>query len=59
MIVCDTGPLVAAGLSRDPGHRASVDLFASLYMGGRPMVVPAPIAAEIGYLLHRKRQPTR
>ncbi|MEU6697587.1 PIN domain-containing protein [Pseudonocardia sp. NPDC046786] len=54
MIVCDTGPLVAAGLSRDPDHRASVDLFAALHMSGRPMLMPAPIVAEVGYLLQHK-----
>ncbi|GAA2849562.1 hypothetical protein GCM10010472_03210 [Pseudonocardia halophobica] len=57
MIVCDTGPLVAAGLSRDPDHRASVDLFAALHLSRQPMVVPAPIVAEVGYLLHHKGSP--
>lgn len=57
MIVCDTGPLVAAGLSRDPDHRACADLFAALHLAGRPMMVPAPIVAEVGYLLHHKGSP--
>lgn len=54
MIVCDTAPLVAAALFRDPNHRRCVDLFAGLRMANREMVLPAPIVAEVGYLLERK-----
>lgn len=54
MIVCDTAPLVAAALYRDPDHRRCVDLFAGLRLANRPMFIPAPIVAEVGYLLARK-----
>ncbi|MFR9802760.1 type II toxin-antitoxin system VapC family toxin [Pseudonocardia sp. RS010] len=54
MLVCDTGPLVAAGLSRDPDHHACVELFTAMHLAGRPMVLPAPVVAEVGYLLHRR-----
>ena len=54
MIVCDTGPLVAAALSNDADHQACVDLFSSLHAAGRQMLVPAPVVAEVGYLLARE-----
>lgn len=54
MIVCDTAPLVAAALYRDPDHRRCVDLFAGVRMANREMFLPAPIVAEVGYLLERK-----
>ncbi|MGL5850826.1 MAG: type II toxin-antitoxin system VapC family toxin [Phycicoccus sp.] len=53
MIVCDTGPLVAAA-DRDDGHnRACTDLFTGLHLARRQVLVPAPVVAEVGYLLGR------
>jgi predicted nucleic acid-binding protein len=46
--------LVAAALFRDPDHRRCVDLFAGLRMANRDMLLPAPIIAEVGYLLAAK-----
>jgi predicted nucleic acid-binding protein len=54
VIVCDTAPLVAAALFRDPDHRRCVDLFAGPRMANRDMLLPAPIIAEVGYLLAAK-----
>lgn len=54
MLVCDTGPLVAAALWKDPDHRRCVDLFTSVRRAGRSMVIPAPVVAEVGYLLGTK-----
>jgi len=54
VIVCDTGPLVAAALSNDADHQVCVDLFSSLHAAGRQMLVPAPVVAEVGYLLARE-----
>ena len=54
MLVCDTGPLVAAGLVRDPDHRSCVDLFTGMHLAGRELLVPAPVVAEVGYLLGAK-----
>jgi uncharacterized protein len=51
VIVCDTGPLVAAALSKDPDHHRCVELFTGMHLAGRRMVLPAPIVAEVGYLL--------
>jgi predicted nucleic acid-binding protein len=52
--VCDTGPLVAAAIIDDAHHRECVDLLASLHLAGRPILVPAPVVAEVGYLLARE-----
>jgi predicted nucleic acid-binding protein len=54
VIVCDTGPLVAAALSNDRDHAACVDLFSGLHAGRHELLVPATVAAEVGYLLARE-----
>jgi predicted nucleic acid-binding protein len=57
VIVCDTGPLVAAALSNDKDHAACVALFTSLHEAGRDLLIPAPVVAEVGYLLDREAGP--
>lgn len=54
MILCDTGPLVAAALSNDDHHRACVDLLTGLHLARRSLLLPAPVTAEVGYLLARE-----
>ncbi len=54
MIVCDTGPLVAAALSNDADHKACVELFTALHAARRELLVPATVVAEVGYLLARE-----
>ena len=54
MIVCDTGPLVAAALSNDADHTACVRLFNDMHAAGRDLLVPATVIAEVGYLLARE-----
>jgi uncharacterized protein len=54
VIVCDTGPLVAAALSNDSDHQACVTLFSELHEVGTELLVPATVAAEVGYLLARE-----
>lgn len=54
MIVCDTGPLVAAAIANDAHHRQCVDLLAALHLAGRQILVPSSVAAEVGYLLARE-----
>jgi len=51
VIVCDTGPLVAAALKNDADHQACVDLFNRLHAEGRELLVPATVVAEAGYLI--------
>lgn len=57
MIVCDTGPLVAAALSNDADHPRCVRLFTDLHAAGRELLVPATVVAEVGYLLAREAGP--
>lgn len=54
MLICDTGPLVAAALTRDPDHHPCVELFTGMHLANRRLVVPAPVVAEVGYLLGTK-----
>ncbi|WP_226367331.1 type II toxin-antitoxin system VapC family toxin [Pseudonocardia sp. ICBG162] len=54
MIVCDTGPLVAAALADDDHHHACVELFTGLHLAGRDLLVPATVVAETGYLIARE-----
>ena len=48
MIVIDTGPVVAAANRKDDYHQQCVDLLQS-FPG--PLLLPAPLLAEIGYML--------
>jgi uncharacterized protein len=57
VILCDTGPIVAAALAGDDHHRACVDLFSGLHPANRPLLVPAAVVAETGYLLNREAGP--
>ncbi len=57
MIVCDTGPLVAAALSNDADHAACIRLFSDMHAAGRDLLVPATVTAEVGYLLNREAGP--
>lgn len=57
MIVCDTGPLVAAAISDDDHHRECVDLLTSLHLARRKVLVPGTVAAEVGYMLARDGGP--
>jgi uncharacterized protein len=58
VILCDTGPLVAAALANDDDHHVCVELMTGLHLAGRPMLVPATVAAEVGYLLGREADAT-
>jgi predicted nucleic acid-binding protein len=57
VIVCDAGPLVAAALANDADHAACVRLFTGLHVAGTQLLVPATVAAEVGYLLAREAGP--
>lgn len=57
MIVCDTGPLVAAALTNDDDHVPCVELLTGMHLAGRPLLVPGPVVAEVGYLLEREGGP--
>jgi len=53
VIVCDTGPIVAAALTDDDRHYECVELFTGLHLARRSLLVPGTVAAEVGYLLAR------
>lgn len=57
MIICDTGPLVAAALANDADHAACVKLFTDLHGAGTQLLVPPTVVAEEGYLLAREAGP--
>ncbi|KLL09641.1 type II toxin-antitoxin system VapC family toxin [Protofrankia coriariae] len=48
MIVVDTGPVVAVANRKDDHHRQCVDLLQN-FPG--PLLLPAPLLSEIGYML--------
>jgi predicted nucleic acid-binding protein len=55
VIVVDTGPLVAAANHDDRDHGRCVDLMGGAARARRPLLVPAPVIAEVCYLLERER----
>jgi uncharacterized protein len=54
VILCDTGPIVAAALDGDDRHHVCVELFTSLHLAGSRLLVPGTVVAEVGYLLDRE-----
>jgi len=48
---------VAAALADDPDYHACTELFTGLHLAERPLLVPATVAAEVGYLLNREGGP--
>jgi predicted nucleic acid-binding protein len=54
VILCDTGPIVAAALVGDDHHHECVELFTGLHMAGRSLLVPGTVVAEVGYMLARE-----
>lgn len=57
MILVDTGPLVAAALSRDVNHVRCTELFTALHLNGEVLLVPALVVTEVCYLLEREAGP--
>jgi predicted nucleic acid-binding protein len=53
-LIVDAAPLVALGDARDPLHAAVGDL---LHAEGGDLVVPAPVSAEVDYLIRRRGTP--
>ena len=54
MIVCDTGPLVAAALSNDSDHKACVELFTALHAApAQSPVTGTPAAPRSGAALDK------
>lgn len=51
MILCDSGPLIAAAASNDADHHACTEMFTGLRLAGRRLLVPQTVVAEVGYML--------
>jgi predicted nucleic acid-binding protein len=51
VILCDSGPLIAAAASNDADHRACTEMFTGLRLAGRRLLVPQTVVAEVGYML--------
>jgi predicted nucleic acid-binding protein len=51
VILCDTGPLVAAANRSDGKYHLCTDMFTGLHLAGRQILIPGTVAAEVGYLL--------
>jgi predicted nucleic acid-binding protein len=51
VILCDTGPLVAAGNKADSDFHSCTELFTGLHLAGRRILIPGTVVAETGYLL--------
>ena len=54
MILVDTGPLVAAALSRDVNHVRCTQLFTALHLNSEALLVSALVVTEVCYLLERE-----
>jgi predicted nucleic acid-binding protein len=54
VILCDTGPIVAAALVDDDDHHACVELITGMHLASRSLLVSGTVVAEVGYLLARE-----
>ena len=57
MILCNSGPLIAASIRDNDDHRLCVDLFSALHLNGERLLVPPTVIAEVGYMLERLGSP--
>lgn len=57
MILFDTGPIVAAAVSNDTHYHQCAELLSSLRLADEELLLPATVAAEIGYLLSERVGP--
>jgi predicted nucleic acid-binding protein len=53
VILCDSGPLIAAAVSKQPDHHACVELFTGLRLADRALLVPATVVAEVGFMIEK------
>lgn len=51
MILCDSGPLIAAAIENDDDYATCIDLFTALRLAQRRLLVPATVVAEVGYMI--------
>ncbi|MDR0483028.1 MAG: PIN domain-containing protein [Cellulomonadaceae bacterium] len=53
MIVCDSGPLIAAASLDDRYHHESHAFFQEVTRSNQRMILPATVVAETGYMIDR------
>ncbi len=58
MILCDTGPIVAAAVRTDAYHRVCTEMFTDLRRAGHRLLLPMTVVAEVGYLLEQRVGPS-
>ncbi|MGI8948156.1 MAG: type II toxin-antitoxin system VapC family toxin [Ornithinimicrobium sp.] len=51
MILCDSGPLIAAAASNDADHYSCTEMFSGLRLAERRLLIPQTVVAEVGYML--------
>lgn len=51
MILCDSGPLIAAATTNDADHHACTEMFSGLRLAERRLLIPQTVVAEVGYML--------
>jgi predicted nucleic acid-binding protein len=59
VILCDSGPLIAAAIEDDDDYPACVDLLTGLRLAQRQLLVPATVVAEVGYMIESLGDPSR
>lgn len=59
MILFDTAPIVAAAFRSEEHYEVCTELFTGLRLAGRRFLLPATVAAEVGYMLDRLGGPQR
>lgn len=52
MVIFDTGPIVAAAITKDAAYHACNELLTGLRLAKRRLLLPATVTAEVGYLLN-------
>lgn len=53
MILCDSGPLIAAAVKKQPHNHSCVEMFTGLRLAGRRLLVPPTVVAEVGFMLEK------
>lgn len=59
MILFDTAPIVAAAFRSEVHYQLCAELFTGLRLASRRLLLPATVAAEVGYMLDRLGGPER
>lgn len=53
MILVDTGVIVAAAIIHDQNHHSCAEFLTGARLANRRLLLPATVAAEVGYLIDR------